>query len=113
MHERTFCLKHSRGGNVLLTSARVGVGYSIIDCRRWDATMTGLPACLHLTTISFCTEGTSSSGICAPACPSMLPCNDVIGYLQPYVALLEPGSVTRLRQMFKHAEQRGASDRAY
>lgn len=63
--------KRSRGGSMLLTSARVGVGYSIIDCRRWEATMTGLPACLHLTTISFCTDGTSSSGICAPACISV------------------------------------------
>ncbi len=49
------------------TSARVGVGYSIMDCSRCDATMTGLPICRHRTTISFCTEGTSSKGICAPA----------------------------------------------
>ena len=56
------------------TSARVGVGYSIMDCSRWDATMTGLPCCRHLITISFCTDGTSSRGIWAPAstpCPTL------------------------------------------
>jgi len=49
------------------TSARVGVGYSIMDCSRCEATMTALPACRHRTTTSFWTEGTSSRGICAPA----------------------------------------------
>ena len=95
--------KRSRGGSMLLTSARVGVGYSIIDCRRWEATMTGLPACLHLTTISFCTDGTSSSGICAPACITMLQCIDVPRYLQPCTATV-PGSATRPTRMLRYAE---------
>lgn len=45
------------------TSARVGVGYSIMDCSRCEATMTALPACRQRTTTSFWTEGTSSRGI--------------------------------------------------
>ena len=86
MQERTLSWARSWGGcNMLLTSARVGVGYSIIDCRRWEATMTGLPACLHLTTISFCTEGTSSSGICAPARIYLLQWKEVPRYLQQYI----------------------------
>jgi len=31
--------------------------------------MTGRPSCRQRTTTSFCTDGTSSSGICAPAAP--------------------------------------------
>jgi len=50
-------------------SARVGVGNSIMDCSRCEATMTGRPSCRQRTTTSFCTDGTSSSGICAPAAP--------------------------------------------
>ena len=40
-------------------SARVGDGVSIIDSSICVATMTGLPACLHLRIISFCIPGTS------------------------------------------------------
>lgn len=50
-----------------LTSARVGVGNSIIDCRSWEATITGLPSWRQRVTTSFCTDGTSSRGIWAPA----------------------------------------------
>ncbi len=50
-----------------LTSARVGVGSSCMDCSSWEATMTGLPAWRQRSTISFCTLGTSSRGIWAPA----------------------------------------------
>lgn len=58
---------------VSFTSARVGIGLSIIDCSRWDATMTGFPNSLPLMTIAFCTAGTSSNGICAPVKSSFEP----------------------------------------
>lgn len=52
-----------------LTSARVGVGYSIMDSKSCEATMTGLLSLRHVFTISCCTDGTCSSGIWAPKSP--------------------------------------------
>lgn len=43
------------------------MGYSIINCSKWEATTTGFPSSRPFITISFCTEGTSSTSICAPA----------------------------------------------
>ena len=50
-------------------SARVGDGVSIIDSSICVATMTGLPACLHLRIISFCMPGTSSGANSTPKSP--------------------------------------------
>jgi hypothetical protein len=46
-----------RAQHARLTSARVGVGSVCMDCSMWLATITGLPACRHRITISFCARG--------------------------------------------------------
>ncbi len=51
------------------TSARVGVGYWIIDSRSCDATMTGLLRLRQTFMMASCTDGTCSSGIWAPRSP--------------------------------------------
>ena len=53
----------------LRSSARVGVGYSIIDSRSYDATITGLFSLRQASTMASCTEGTCSRGIWAPRSP--------------------------------------------
>lgn len=57
------------------TSARVGVGYSTIDSRSCEATITGLLSCLQTLVIRSCTVGICSSGISTPRSPraTMIP----------------------------------------
>ena len=57
------------------TSARVGVGYSTIDSRSWEATITGLFSCLQTWVIFAWTTGICSSGISTPRSPraTMIP----------------------------------------
>ena len=56
-------------------SARVGLGFSIIDSSTWVATMTGLASWRASSTARFWTIGTSSSGISTPRSPraTMMP----------------------------------------
>ncbi len=43
------------------TSARVGLGFSIMELSIWVATMTGLPSLRQRATIRFCSMGTLSA----------------------------------------------------
>ena len=51
------------------TSARVGIGESIIDSSIWVATITGLAAARHLRTMRFCIGGTFCTGSSTPRSP--------------------------------------------
>jgi hypothetical protein len=51
------------------TSARVGVGFSVMVSSIWVATMQALPARSARLTRRFCVRGTSASGISTPRSP--------------------------------------------
>ena len=50
-------------------SALFGEGEAIIDSSIWVATITGFPACLHSSIMSFCIPGTFSGGNSTPKSP--------------------------------------------
>ena len=52
-----------------VTSARVGIGLSIIDSSRWVATITGLPATTQRRTMSRWATGSSSNSTSTPRSP--------------------------------------------
>ena len=56
-------------------SARVGVGFSIMDSIIWVAMTTGLPSSLHVSTMRFWMTGTSQGFISTPRSPraTMMP----------------------------------------
>ena len=58
-----------------LASARVGLGFSVMDSSIWVATMTGLPLWLQASMIFFWSSGTSHGGISMPRSPlaTMMP----------------------------------------
>mmetsp|Transcript_19298 Transcript_19298/g.65578 ORF Transcript_19298/g.65578 Transcript_19298/m.65578 type:complete len:288 (-) Transcript_19298:650-1513(-) len=68
-----------------LTSARVGVGYSIMLSSMFVATITGLPSVRHRRMMSVCSIGTSSRGISAPRSP---------------LATMAPSAASRIAAMF-------------
>ena len=50
-------------------SARVGTGFVIMDSNICVATITGLPAAVHFSTINFCKCGTLAPSISTPKSP--------------------------------------------
>ncbi len=68
-----------------LASARVGLGFRIIESSIWVATMAGFPCERHFSMISFCTIGTSSVGISTPRSP---------------LATIIPSTIARISSIF-------------
>jgi hypothetical protein len=77
------------------TSARVGIGLSIIDSSIWVATITGLAAARHLRTSRFWIGGTFCTGSSTPRSPraTMIPSEG-----EDFVEGLDGGGFLDLRQ---------------